>query len=112
MARREYTDADVADVLEKAREKMNDEGVHWIKGAYRKFFKGRGQCYCSSGAIRSITRSNVLRDQAFGALAKGLPQGGKHAENKIIRWNDSEVRTWKDVDNRFRKTVERLRSAA
>lgn len=109
----------VREILREARDKMNDNGKHWIRGDYFKRIRGRGNCYCSIGAIHSVTRKKHEREAAYLALCeRGVGSSTRNsygtinpytAESNIIRWNDNFNRTWSDVNKAFRKAVRNLR---
>lgn len=112
---RVHTNADVADVLDRARAKMNDGGRHWIKKALRRNIAKDGAPeygYCSVGAIQASTRLPHLRDAALDALSGGLPWRCSYHGSRasVMRWNDMPRTSWEVVERRFQRTAHRLRS--
>lgn len=124
-----------AEFLLAAREKMNDDGAHWIKGSFIRVIYGTGTCYCSVGAMQATGRGKVA-DEAYFALATSIQPGWakeasldmddnpriygldntakRHASMRdaakdiIIGWNDAHGRLWRDVDRKFRAVAKRL----
>jgi hypothetical protein len=109
----------VREILTEARNKMNDEGAHWIKGRLSRK-KKVGMCYCALGAINAATKDNEERLAAKDALIRfGLgrtPHISSSAfarkgvmkrvlEPIIYTFNDSVTTSWNDVDAAFRKAV-------
>ena len=111
--------ARVREILRSARDKMNDEGKHWIKGRLSRK-KAVGMCYCSLGAINAVTPDRNERRAAKEALValgleRSLPSiehsGRRRSEVEAIvyTFNDSQRTSWRDVDRVFRKAVRALR---
>lgn len=128
----EISDAEVADVLEKALATMNDSGAHWIQGSYTTGY-GPHARYCSVGAINQtlgfynadvipldvFSRKERLHRCATKALAQTIQERGLLGDKEpspigkgyVIDWNDSHGRTWDQIVDVFTATIKRLRGA-
>ena len=108
---------EIADVLERALELMNDEGKHWLKGEYKGMATDGKHNFCSAGAIMEATETASSVDPVniaiFTQLARDLPDAPvPHSSDpldRIVTFNDNESTTWQDVVSVFRKAVARLR---
>lgn len=116
MATQELTNQDVAQLLDDARELMNDKGAHWVKGRLRETDrKTKEVSFCSVGAIYHLTRGEDRRKKALrkAALAE-LSESIRHATygwsgSMIMGWNDAPNRTWSQVSSKFTSTAKKLR---
>lgn len=112
-------------ILRDARNNINDNGKHWIKGALRRKRKD-GYAYCSVGAINAVEgiTAQERRDALYILGLKGLElkpdkyntvkykYEGHHwapFANAIKRFNDSVGTEWDDVNRVFRKAIRSLR---
>lgn len=121
------------EILNEAREKMNDKGRHWIKGRFRGKNKKGEDSFCSIGALRSVSRKTKARKVATIALAElidpkrmearrevlenfhGKKEGREiesalynEAESIIIRYNDGYRTRWSGVSSKFKKAAKTL----
>lgn len=118
---KKLTGKQIARVLEKARKLMNDNGKHWKKEEYECRLNDGSYAYCARGAIRKsmltlypahVKDHKYYDDHLLGeepvlkALRKFTTKG-----KKIETWNDSERRTWEQVDAAFRKAAELARES-
>lgn len=121
-------------ILREAREKINDNGAHWIKGALKRKLRKKeyeGEyAYCSIGALNAVEgiTAQEKRDAAYILGTKGLELNPKWDwrgygglskrpgernwlpfKDHIISFNDRYSTTWKDVDKAFRKAIRSVR---
>jgi hypothetical protein len=99
---KKYTNQDVADVLLKARDLMNNRGKHWIKGQMKKRLSNGEYGYCSMGAIEAATQSKALQRRAYLALRNVTDPTG------VAFFNDFHTTTWGDVSRAFRKAAKQV----
>lgn len=110
----------IADSLEKARDKMNDSGAHWLKGALRSRNDDGEMKYCSIGAINAVVPQKgefSLNNEMRKALAnRGIyrknSMGGPGATECIIEFNDARDREWPQVKGAFTRAINSLRREA
>lgn len=121
--KRTIANAEIADALEVARDRMNSKGEHWIKGAYHRLLGDRGRCYCAVGAINSVSKQGYALNGAMCRAVYEIGMGSRYrtpfarelwarnneAKDAIINFNDHPCTLWKDVDRLFRNTIEGLR---
>lgn len=79
---------EIAGILDRARERMNTSGLHWVKGHYRKKVRkpkhGDVTCWCSAGAIYAETKPGKVRDMALIELARRVdPVRMAHIEQML-----------------------------
>ena len=116
--------SEVADKILEAREKMNNRGKHWLRGAFRsKNPKTQEVSFCAVGACREVGNKRInpkLYHYLFLALPEDYrrisrwhygqrqdvekPTNGEKM-NAIIRFNDSHKQTWGGVSKLFRKAA-------
>lgn len=114
----DFTNEEIASVLDEAVELMNDKGAHWIQGAFKTLIGADEYAYCSIGAIREVamgregsdTKLVKLQIRAAEALADALPSSVYSSVDKVIVWNDDSATTWNKVRLRFRRAAKALRS--
>jgi hypothetical protein len=122
-----------ANALDKARELMNDNGRHWIKGQLSG--KKNGEvAYCSLGGIdrasKRNSKANHLAKVLLAEIITGEERPSKRepypnqteltsmyrdrtwAQNKIWRYNDSPNTRWSGVSTRFKKAAKKARKLA
>lgn len=117
------------EILNEARERMNDKGRHWIKWHYRAKKDGE-QAYCSVGALMATSRKTKARMVATIALADEIAPGrmedARHslvnigsepyvrnclyqeAKSVIIIYNDDYHTRWSGVSSKFKKAAKTL----
>ena len=104
----------IADLLRQARDLMNDQGKHWIKGQSAtlkaiNFGQPEYDKFCSIGAIRYVLTGNPFdNDNAdenylVDCLVAQINLPGKDYEgsDKVILWNDSTDREWGEIYEAF-----------
>lgn len=130
----------IADMLRDCRELMNDSGAHWVQGAFNlivgetddEYVYG----YCSIGSIRkrayelaidygAFTRQRLIEDAvlALGAdeeISKTLlssqlfsdrvPDEFDKSYARVVLFNDTEGRSWPEIEGAFKRTEDRLRA--
>lgn len=115
---------EIADVLERALQLMNDEGAHWTQFQYERP-SSVGTKFCAVGAINKVLgrdnrgagaaklTADSERDAVLEALARDLPDNHEYARpwDQITGWNDNEDREWADIVEQFNQTAARLRAS-
>jgi hypothetical protein len=105
---KKITPQEIADVLLRARERMNSRGKHWIKEAVERKLDNGEYGYCSLGAIRKEAgRSTRLYKAAHQALARSLGDESG-TPMTIASFNDDPGTKWGDVSKAFRKAARQV----
>lgn len=116
--------SEIATKILEARDKMNNRGKHWLRGAFRSTNpKTREVSFCSVGAIREVGDKRInpklyhyiflaLPDEYrriyrwnYGQRAVVEKPTNSEKMNAIIRFNDSHTQTWGGVSKLFRKAA-------
>jgi hypothetical protein len=112
-------------ILREARDKINNGGEHWIKGALRSR-RYNGYAYCSVGAINNVEgiTAQERRDALYILGLKGLELTPNEYNlvkydkserawapflSAIMRFNDRVDTKWDDVNRAFRKAIRSVR---
>lgn len=119
----------VAQALREALQLMNNEGAHWLKGAYARYGDSDDErAYCSAGAINFVTaghpeaigtESTKEPMIALAAVLEDVPPPTEptddwtefdYALNRVVTWNDTPERTWEDIVRKFTEAAEKADS--
>ncbi len=123
------TAEEVADVLDRAIELMNDTGKHWVQGRFQQCLDDPDEfAYCSVGAIRKAAgisnvdfNDNPVSSAAVAAVARAyLPitkdqlrdEWHSGTANVVMNWNDSNGTAWEQVVRRFKRARTRVLARA
>lgn len=120
--------SEIATKILEAREKMNNRGKHWLRGALRRTDpKTKEVSFCSVGAIQEVNKGQGRRfnPKLYHYVHEALPERYKAKPreyyrngsfvrkpatasdkmNAIIRYNDAYANTWGNVSKLFRKAA-------
>ena len=126
-------DPKAAKLVEEALALMNDEGKHWVKGAFRHI-SGDKVSYCAVGAIRQVVFGSVdlfpahkqedelnkeeratmrryytVMDAVTVALGRSKDPDFIGKGSAIVGVNDAPSTTFEDIQAGFRKAARLLR---
>lgn len=115
------TRQEIAAKLREALALMNNDGAHWVKGEFIEQVDDLEYGYCSLGAIRHVTGTDVESpseesDEVASALSEVLPEVRGLSLNglpedvydRIVTWNDDLARTWDEVVAKFTEAADRM----
>jgi hypothetical protein len=101
-------------LLERALERMNEEGRHWVKGNYRRLLENGEYGYCAIGSIDNDQKADGVASyhavRALNAARSGYSlDRATGARSLIVTWNDSTKTTWEDVKTVFTRAIKLLK---